>query len=51
MNSKPSSWSTEALAQQWFLETLIRVHRMGEGAGFTGLKSAGSIAPAYKAAD
>jgi hypothetical protein len=41
----------EALAEQWFLETLIRVHRQAEGAGFTGLKPAGSMAPAFKAAD
>jgi hypothetical protein len=40
-----------ALAEQWFLETLIRVHRQAEGAGFTGLKPAGSMDPAFKAAD
>src|SRR5690606_15551057 len=27
-----------ALAERWFLETLIRLHREGEGAPYTGLK-------------
>lgn len=27
-----------ALADRWFLETLVRVHRAGEGAPYTGLK-------------
>ena len=29
----------------------MRVHRAGEGAGYTGLKAAGGIAPAVAAAD
>jgi hypothetical protein len=28
----------KALADRWFLETLVRVHRAGEGAPYTGLK-------------
>lgn len=39
------------LADQFFLETLIRIHRQGEGAPFTGLKPAGTVAPAFVAAD
>ena len=40
------------LADTWFLETLVRVHRAGEGAPFTGLKPAGSDLPhAVVAAD
>ncbi len=39
------------LADQHFFETLVRVHRAGEGVGFTGLKPAGSIDPAFAAAD
>ncbi len=39
------------LAELWFLETLIRVHREGEGAGYTGLKPAGEIDPAIALAD
>jgi hypothetical protein len=31
----------QALADYWFFETLVRVHRQGEGEPFTGLKPAG----------
>ncbi len=41
-----------ALADQFFFETLVRVHRAGEGAPFTGLKPAGTEpGPAIAAAD
>jgi uncharacterized protein DUF6448 len=40
-----------ALADRWFFETLVRVHRAGEGAPFTGLKPAGTPDPAVAAAD
>lgn len=39
------------LADRYFFETLIRVHRATEGEGFTGLKPAGSTDPAIAAAD
>ena len=40
------------LADQWFFETLVRVHRAGEGAPYTGLKPAGTeIEPGIEAAD
>jgi len=39
------------LADLYFFETLVRVHRAGEGAGYTGLKPAGTIEPAVAAAD
>ena len=39
------------LADRWFFETLVRVHRAGEGAPYTGLKPAGEIEPAIAAAD
>lgn len=40
------------LADRYFFETLVRVHREGEGAGFTGLKPAGlDLGPAIPAAD
>ncbi len=29
------------LAEYWFFETVVRIHREGEGAGYTGLKPAG----------
>jgi hypothetical protein len=44
--------AAEALADRWFFETLVRVHRSGEGAPFDGLKPAGSNLPhAVVAAD
>jgi hypothetical protein len=40
------------LADTWFFETVVRVHRAGEGAPYTGLKPAGSdLDPAVAAAD
>ena len=39
------------LADRYFFETLVRVHRAGEGEPFTGLKPAGSIDPGISAAD
>jgi hypothetical protein len=40
------------LADRFFFETLVRVHRAGEGAAFTGLKPAGrDLGPAVPAAD
>ena len=40
------------LADMYFFETLVRVHREGEGASYTGLKQAGlDLGPAIPAAD
>ena len=40
------------LADRYFFETLVRVHRAGEGAPYTGLKPAGTdLGPAVPAAD
>jgi hypothetical protein len=39
------------LADRFFFETLVRVHRAGEGAPYTGLKSAGTVEPAVAVAD
>ncbi len=39
------------LADNFFFETLVRVHRAGEGAAFTGLKPAGEIEPGIALAD
>lgn len=40
------------LADRYFFETLVRVHREGEGAPYTGLKPAGQdLGPAIPAAD
>ena len=41
-----------ALADTWFFETLVRIHRAGEGAPYTGLAPAGrDLGPAIPAAD
>ena len=39
------------LADMYFFETLVRIHRAGEGAGYTGLKPAGKIEAPIAAAD
>jgi hypothetical protein len=41
----------QALADTWFFETLVRIHREGEGASFDGLKPAGHIEPFIAAVD
>ena len=39
------------LADRYFYETVVRIHRMSEGVGYTGLKPATAVAPAIAAAD
>ncbi|MET9888068.1 DUF6448 family protein [Streptomyces sp. NPDC006430] len=40
------------VADRWFFETVVRVHRAGEGAPFTGLKPAGlDVGPVISAAE
>jgi len=39
------------LADMYFFETLVRIHRAGEGAPYTGLKAAGTVEPSVAAAD
>ena len=40
------------LADRLFLETLVRIHRMGEGVGFNGIQPVGTeVDPVVKAAD
>jgi hypothetical protein len=39
------------LADSYFFETLVRIHRAGEGAPYTGLKPAGTVEPPVAAAD
>ena len=38
-------------AEHRFFESLVKIHRAGEGAPFTGLKPAGSVEPVVAAAD
>lgn len=39
------------LADTWFFETVVRLHRTAEGQPYTGLKPAGRISPVVAAAD
>jgi len=39
------------LADKYFFETLVRLHREGEGAPYTGLKPAGAVEPIVAASD
>ena len=41
----------QKLADTYFFETLVRIHRAGEGAPFTGLKAVGTIDPLVAKAD
>jgi hypothetical protein len=41
----------KALADRYFFETLVRVHRAGEGAPYTGLKPNGTVEAPVAAAD
>jgi hypothetical protein len=46
------SQEAKELADRYFFETLVRLHRAGEGAPYTGLKPAGrDLGPAIPAAD
>ena len=48
---RPQSPAAAELADTWFFETLVRIHRAGEGAPFTGLKSEATAEPGIVAAD
>lgn len=49
---RPESNAARDLADQFFFETLVRLHRQGEGAPYTGVKPAGTeVEPAIHAAD
>ncbi|MGE5840175.1 MAG: DUF6448 family protein [Deltaproteobacteria bacterium] len=41
----------QKLADMYFFETLVRIHRAGEGAPYTGIKAAGTIEPVIANAD
>ena len=43
--------SVQELADNYFFETLVRIHRASEGESFTGLKPRGSVEPAIAATD
>lgn len=49
---RPLGEEVAALADQLFLETLVRLHRLAEGVGFTGIQPSGTaIDPVVVAAD
>ncbi|MFT3781441.1 MAG: DUF6448 family protein [Nibricoccus sp.] len=48
---RKQSAEARILADTWFFETLVRIHRAGEGAPFTGLKSGVPEEPGIAAAD
>jgi hypothetical protein len=41
----------KTLAEKYFFESLVRIHRAGEGAPYTGLKPAGQVEPIIAASD
>lgn len=45
------SENAKTIADTYFFETLVRVHRASEGEGFTGLKPSGQVDPAFVATD
>jgi len=52
LNVRKLSPQARELADEYFFETVVRVHRAAEGAPFTGLKPAGrDLGPAIPAAD
>ena len=50
-NVRKGGGEARQLADRYFFETLVRVHRAGEGAPYTGLKPAGKAEPPVAAAD
>lgn len=48
---RKQSEAARELADQFFFESLVRVHRAAEGAPYTGLKPAGEVEPGIAAAD
>lgn len=50
-SARGTGGSAAQRAEQAFYATLVRVHRKGEGAPYTGLKPAGQIEPPVAAAD
>ena len=52
MAVRKQSGEAKELADRYFFETLVRLHRLSEGAPYTGLKPAGTdMGPAVKGAD
>lgn len=41
----------KSMSERYFFESLVRIHRAGEGAPYTGLKPAGQVEPVVAASD
>lgn len=48
---RAQSEDAKSLADMYFFETLVRIHRAGEGAPYTGLKAEESVEPGIEMAD
>lgn len=48
---RKQSQEAKELADMYFFETLVRIHRAGEGAPYTGLKPGEAVEPSVAAAD
>lgn len=51
MEMRKLSSDAKEVAETFFLETLVRLHRQGEGAPYTGIKPAGQLSHIEQAAD
>lgn len=51
LSVRAESPAARELADQYFFETVVRLHRQSEGVAYTGLKPATSVPPAIAAAD
>jgi hypothetical protein len=52
VKARAQGGEAQEVADRWFFETVVRVHRAGEGAPFTGLKPAGlDVGPVIPAAE
>lgn len=51
VNVRAKGPAARELADMYFFETLVRIHRAGEGAPYTGLKPEKTVDPAIAAAD
>jgi uncharacterized protein DUF6448 len=49
--ARQAGGEAQQVAERWFFETTVRLHRAGEGAAFTGLKEVADLDPALAAAD
>ncbi len=51
MKVRDNSDEVKEMADMYFFETVVRLHRMSEGVGYTGLKAATTVDPGIAAAD